>query len=478
MLYGPDNEPLYESESPNTETSIWTGWREGGLGSQVPATSPIYGVNRDTVRQRTRTAFFTNPIFGAAVEVAAALLIGDNFTYGELNADRNARAVLADLWDTNDLGQLMSSRLVTEYLLDGELCAVFPQGDIGDQAARVAHLDVGRSFSVQGNVADGVTQVRTVDAQNLPITWEAGQFVYTTHNALWNDLRGWPVTMRAVKPAEAYVELLQHRLNTHDLQGRILGVQTVFVDRKDPKSKAMYQQKAGAYRRLPKRGGILTLAKVLADDGKTIISDEINFTAPAGGAANAEKDLRAFVRLVALSILGMPEHYLGEGGAVTRTTADSMTLPAIRQVQRIHAALRSHLDRLYRLELRRRHGPDRVYQVTRWEVKDDGRTRVKRVRKLRADQLEVPWMFPQITQDSLTDLITRAEAAARNGWASPQTLSGSLGFDPAEENDRMAAAGLDFGRPNPYAAQPAPPRSRGGDPNADPSPQPPEPAGA
>lgn len=462
MLFGPNGEPLEESGS--TETSLSQGWREGLPWQGLGTSGRVYGVDRDTVRRQTRTAFFTNPLFGAAVEIAVALLIGDAFTYAELNADKNAQTALADFWDTNDLGQLMNSRLVTEYLLDGELCGVFPLEDVGDQAARIAHLDMDRGVRIKADVSSGVTQVTAPGAENQSLTWEPGQFVFTAHNALWNDARGWPVAMRALAPADAYVTLLQHRLNTHDLQGRILGVQTVFVDRKDPSSRATYQAKAQAYRTMPKRGGILTLAKVLADDGKTVISDEINFMTPAAGAANAETDARAFVRLTALGVLGLPEHYLGEGGTVTRTTADSMTLPAIRSVLRIHAALRSHLDRLYRAELRRRHGPDKVYTITTFDVKADGKTRLSRKKKVRAGQIEVPWVFPTITQDSLADLITRAEAAARNGWASPQTLSGSLGFDPAEENDRMAAVGLDFGQPNPRAAAPTTPP--GGEPHA------------
>lgn len=471
MLYGPDGSLLEEG---STETSLYNGWREGLPWDGNYSRNRIYGVNRDEVRRRTRTAFFVNPMFGAIAELAVGLLIGDNFTYAPLNADKTAQTALAEFWDANDLGNLVANQLVTQYLLDGELCAVFPLDEVGDQAARIAHLDVDRGLTLKSSVAEGLTRVTTSDADGDPVSWEAGQFVWTAHNALWNDPRGWPVAMRGVGPADKYMELLQHRVNTHDLQGRILGVQKVFVDRKDDNSKAMYQQKAAAYRHLPRKGGILTLAKVIADDGKTVISDEIDFATPAAGAANAEKDLKAFARLIALSVLALPEHYAGEGGSTTRTTADSMTLPAIRQVQRIHAALRSHLDRLYRTELKRRYGPGRLYTVTTWEVQQDGKTRKKRTKRVRADQIEVPWVFPQITQDSLSELLARAEAAARNNWASPQTLSGSLGFDPAEESDRLAAVGMNFGQPNPQAARvTTQPDGKGGDPggpdpNADP----------
>ncbi|PIH00254.1 hypothetical protein [Deinococcus sp. UR1] len=460
MLYGPDGEPLTESNSETSLNGPW--WREGLPGEQNASTSRIYGLDRDAVRRQTRRAFFTNPLFGAAVEIAVALLIGDEFTYSPLNADKAAQTALADLWDTNDLGNLMSNRLVTEYLLDGELCAVFPLEETGDQPARIGHLDIDRGVVVTADPMSGPTRIQAKDSSGQELTWETGQFVWTAHNALWNDARGWPVAMRAVAPAQAYLELLGHRLNTHDLQGRILGVQTVFVDRKDPNSRAIFNEKRQAYRRMPRKGGMLTLAKVLADDGKTVISDEVSFNSPASGAANAQHDARAFVRLTALALLGLPEHYLGEGGTVTRTTADSMTLPAIRSVKRIHAALRSHLDRIFRADLVRRHGPDRTYMVTTYEVSADGLTRKPRKKRVKAAQIEVPWAFPAITQDSLDERIRRAEAAQRSGWASPQSLSASLGFDPAEETERMAAAGLQFGG----VVTPPTTAPRGGDPNA------------
>lgn len=470
MLYGPTGEPL--AEGPDPETSRERGWREVGIGSLN--SGYVYGVSRDEVRRRTRRAFFTNELFGAAVEIAAALLIGDEFSYGDINMDKAGRQVLDEFWSENDFSQLVPGRLVTEYLLDGELCAVFPTDEPNpDLPAPIVHLDMDRGVQVKSNIT-GAYRVEAPGEDNRTLSWDRGEFVLTAHNALWNDARGWPVAMRAVAPAEAYLTLLQHRLNTHDLQGRVLGVQTVFVDRTDPNSRAAFEAKRGAYRQMPRRGGILTLAKVEGKDGK-VISDEINFMSPANGAANAEKDMRAFVRLVALCILGMPEHYLGEGGAVTRTTADSMTLPAIRGVKRIHAALRRHFDRMFRLELKRRHGPDRLYSVTTYEVQGDGVTRKRRAKRVKADQIEVPWVFPQVTQDNLADLIARAEAAARNGWASPQTLSASLDFDPAAESELMAAAGRRFGEPDPQAAQPTPPSGRGGDPNADPATQPPQP---
>lgn len=466
FLYGPDGEPLTLNE--NTETTLRGGWREGTLWDG-PRTGPqhIYGVSRDVERRRTRTAFFANPLFGAAVEIAAALLTGDEFTYGAPTLDRAARDAIDDLWAANDLGSLVTERLVTEYLLDGELCAVLPlpEDDPGpDTPARFALADVDSGLRLDATIQDGPTRLHIPGPNGTDLTWDAGRFVWQAHAALWNDPRGWPVARHAVDPARSYITLLQHRLNTHELQSRLLAVQKVFVDKDDPNSRAAFREKANAYRNLPKRGGVLTLAMVEGAN-KQIISDTLEFTTPASGAANAETDARALLRLTGLAF-GLPEHYLGEGGNATRTTADAMTLPAVRRARKLQAGLRGFLDRLARAELTRRFGLDRTYTLTTWDVKDDGKTRVKRTRKVRVDRIEIPWVFPDLTQDALADTLRRVELAARLGLASPQTLSGTLGYDPSEEEHRMAAAGLTFGQPR--ATNPTP----GGDPSGNPSPDP------
>lgn len=457
-LYGPDGD-LLESVDP----ALRGGWREGLPWDGGFTPSRVYGVDRDRERLRTRSAYFQNPLFGSAVDICVALLIGDEFSYATPMLDQAARTIIDELWAENDLGTLVSQRLVTEHMLDGETCAVMPlpEDDPGtDMPARVALLDVGQSVRLRASVTGGVEAVITPGADGREITWEQGRFVWAANAALWNDPRGWPVAMRAVEPAAAYLTLLNHRINTHELQARVLGVQKVFVDRENPNSRAAYQAKAAAYRSLPRRGGVLTLPMVEGKDGK-VISDSLDFTTPGSGAANAETDARALMRLTGLAMGGLPEHWLGEGGNANRATAGEMSLPAVRLALRRQAMIRSILDRLVRAELARRLGPGRRYTLTTWDYKDDGKTRIKRVRKVPVSQIEIPWVLPAITQDSMADLITRAEAAARNGWASPQTLSGSLGFDPGEEDARMAAVGMQFGKPDVRAAQPTPPPTGG-----------------
>ncbi|AIZ44860.1 hypothetical protein QR90_06710 [Deinococcus radiopugnans] len=462
MLYGPDGELLHER---GPETSLRGGWREGlPWEGGLAAPERLYGVNREDERLRSRRAYFTNPLFAGAVDVAVALLTGDEFSYGTPALDKAARDVLDAFWSRNRLGEMVTDRVVTEYLLDGELCAVFPleADDPGQDApARFALVDVSTGLRVESSVTDGVTAVLLPGPNGGDQRWETGRFAWTANSSLWNDPRGWPVARHAVDPAAAYLTLMNHRLNTHELQARILGVQKVFVDREDPNSRAAFSAKSGAYRSLPRRGGILTMAMVEGKDGK-VISDSLDFMTPGEGAANAETDARALLRLTGLAF-GLPEHYLGEGGNVTRTTAESMTLPAVRRARKLQAAVRGFLDELVRREFVRRFGPARLYTLTTWDYKDDGKTRVKRTRKVDVSQIEIPWVLPAITQDSLQESITRAEAAARNGWASPQTLSASLGFDPGEEDTRMAAVGLNFGQPDTRAAQPTAPPGGGDD---------------
>lgn len=443
MLYGPDGEPLTEG----AETSLRGGWREGlPWEGGFSAPDRIYGVSRERERTRARRAYFTNPLFAGAVDVAVALLTGDEFSYSAPPIDKAAREALDAFWSRNRLGELVADRIVTEYLLDGELCAVFPQpaDDPGaDVPARFALVDVDGGLRVESSVTEGVTAVHLPGPNGGTQTWEPGRFAWTAHSSLWNDPRGWSVARHAVDPAAAYLTLMNHRMNTHELQARILGVQKVFVDRDNPESRLAFQAKAGAYRSLPRRGGVLTLAMVEGKDNK-VISDSLEFMTPGNGAPSAHLDARALLRLTGLAF-GLPEHYLGEGGNATRTTAETMTLPAVRRARKLQAAIRGFLDAIVRAEFTRRFGPDRRYTLTTYDYKDDGKTRVKRTRKVMVDQIEIPWVLPAVTQDSMADTIARAEAAARNGWASPQTLSASLGFDPAAEDERMAAIGQAFG---------------------------------
>lgn len=439
------------------------------LGGSANSANHLYGVSRETERMRCRTLYFTNSLFGSAVEICVAFLVGDAFSYGQM-ADKSAQLALEEFWQANRLGGL-ADRWMTEFFLDGENATLFPLQDLGrDTPARIAYLDVQQGLDLTCTTQDGVTALRAPDDQGRSVTYDADHMLWTAHAALWNDPRGWPVAMRAADAAQSYTQLLNHRINTHELQARILGVYKAFintngVDASGRPDGGLYewQRKADAYRTLPKRGGVLTLAMDPASGN----SEQLDFMVPAQGSGNAETDARALLRLCGLAMGGLPEHWLGEGGNVNKATAGEMSTPAVRIAGKRQAALRDYLNRLMRLELRRRFGPDRRYTVRSSKVSADGLTSTVTTRRVTANQLEFPWELPTLTQDNLANVVGLVQLASTQGLASPQTLSARLGFDSSAEAELLAATGRTLGTPN---------TPTGGDPSGPALPARPDPA--
>ncbi len=462
-----------------------TGGWQFSTGDLYGATSQRYGANRALARRTCRALYLLpNPVFWGAIQLVAAFLGGDDMSYGTLD-DKSAQLALDEFWQANSLGQLMTERWWIEFLLDGENATVFPTGDDDpgrDLPARVAFLDVDQAVDVQGSTARGATA--TDMARRLTLTtgpgrtqtWEAGQFVWTASDALWNDVRGFPIAAAAADASAGLIALYNHRLNVHDVQQRLIGIYTAFMDPEGKNAQGeadgglyKWNRKAARFRHLPSRGGIVPLVTrpgYTAADGRTFdgVTEKLEFPRPASGASDAATDARNLVRLIGLALGGIPEHWLGEGGNATRTTASEMNTPAVRISKKRQATARGYLDRLFRTELKRRFGPDRLYTTYRYEAVIKGGQLTRRRRRVRvpADLLEVPWVLPSISNDGLQMLINRATAAAQNGWASPQALSASLGFDPALEAELMASVGLQFGQ----ARAPTTPPGASGDPSA------------
>ena len=472
ILYGPDGRLLEDSGYNNynnpgsLEPGLRGGWRyASSLAGSANSNTYLYGVDRRTERLRARSLYFTNGLFGSAVEVCVAFLVGDDFSHGTMD-DKTAQLALEEFWQQNDLGDL-ADRWMTEFFLDGENATVFPAEDIGrDTPAKVGYLDVQHGVDLTYTTQDGVTAIEAPGGNGQSVTYDAEHMVWTAHMSLWNDPRGWPVAMRAADAAQAYTQLLNHRINTHELQARILGVYKAFVNTQGRNAAGVadgglyeWQQKANTYRNLPKRGGVLTLAM----DPATGNSEELNFMTPANGSGNAETDARALLRLCGLAMGGLPEHWLGEGGNTNRATAGEMSTPAVRIAGKRQAVFRTYLNKVFRLELKRRFGPDKKYTVKSSKLSADGLSSVITTRRVTADYLEMPWELPTLTQDALADVVTLVQTAAAQGLASPQTLSARLGFDSSDEAQRLAALGKSLGQSNiPPAAPP------GGDPNVPP----------
>ena len=409
------------------------GWiQTGGIGTSVTPTSLLaLNVSREDVRTVSRAAYLLNPLLFGAVSVMHSFVLGEGLSYGDM-PDKRAYSALEEFWAVNDLDQL-ANRWLTEYLVDGENLTLFPRDGEGQAAkasgpARIGFYDV--SHSLELRTEDGVpTHITSVKLGERE--YQEGAFVWSANEQLWNDPRGWPLVMRAITPALAYVNFVNSRIRVHEIQSRINGLYKAFTYSNDPG--AELKAKASVYSAMPRNGAILTVHK----DRQSGESEEFGFLETKANAADSKEDAR-LIRLLISAALQIPEHYLGEGGSVTRTTADSMGEPARRAFARLQNSFRGYLNRLYRLELKRRFGDAQRYTVRRVTVSEDGLTRKVETKKVSADVLEGPWLFPSLRNEDLEALEKKVRVANELTLASKQTLAGELGYDYALELERMA----------------------------------------
>ncbi|GAA5438345.1 hypothetical protein M8445_16965 (plasmid) [Deinococcus aquaticus] len=468
-LYGPDGQPLRHSQETRAvqirggqplaldHLDLNPGWRD--YSSADGNLFGRYGFTRAFARQTCRTVYAINGLFQVAVDLAAAFLVGDAIRYGTL-ADKGLQQIMEDFWMANGLEHVISSRMINEWMLDGEQAIVFPTGADApgaDAPAIIGMLDVDHAgFRLDANTSRGATPSDMAErlqlelTQGNPLTWERGEFVWNAHNAFWNDPRGYPISLGAADFAIAYVNMMNMRLNVHQLQQRILAVYKAFLDPNGKDADGVpdggvhgWRMKGMGFRVLPEQGGVIQLVHqpgYTDRDGVKYdgVNESLDFMRPAQGAADAAQDMKLIMRMVGLAIGGMPEHYFGEGGGATRTTAESMGLPSIRLANKRQAAFRHTITRMLRAEAVRRGGRDR-----KWQVAKGSRRRVP------IDLIEFPIEFPEIREESLETIIRRAEFAAANGYASAQTLTSDIGFDAAREKDRGATALQDNPLPRP-----------------------------
>lgn len=454
---------LEEGFNTNLSVGLRGGWRTNSDGLQTSAT---LGLNRTEERRRSRMMYFQNALLGGAADISNALLVGDQLTYGEVH-DPTVKIALEEFFLANNLGNLIPERWMIEFMTDGEQLTIFPKDEVGrDAPAIIAFVDVDGPFELEAsttrgaNPSDMVTQI-TIETNGVKTTWYQGEFIWTASQAHYNDPRGWPLMARACDAAQAYYQLINHRLNTHELQARILGIYKAFIDTSSPEAgEESLSEKSAYFTHLPRRGGVM----VVGMDSETGHSEEIEFFRAGQGASDAETDARALLRLVGMTLGGLPEHWLGEGGNANRATAGEMSTPALAVGRRRQNILRGYLDRLMRAELIRRFGPERLYKIRDsaevFQAKDingDPATpkRKPKTKKVRAQDLYFPWNLPDLNEYSLRESLERATLAAQLNLASPQTLAASMGFDPVEEQERLAAVGLQFGVPRVSAADKA-----------------------
>ena len=425
MILDQNGDPI-SSVTDARDPGLAGGWRvTGGIGDPITSI-PTFArgtFDRSTTQKAARLAYHINALFYGAVQVIHSFVLGAGINYGEF-ADKRAQAGLEELWAVNDLDEL-TDRWLIEYLLDGESLTLWPQAKIGDQPARLGLWNV---------VDDSIDKLNTeagaphhVTSINLGRkTYSEGEFVWRANDALFNDPRGWSPTARAIGPALAYVNFIDARRKIHDLASRINAIYYAFAG-----SDVELNKKSSRFRNVPRNGAVLTLAQNA--EGKR---EEFEFTTPNARAADSSVDGKLIKQLLAVA-LQLPEHYLAEGGGVTRTTADSMGAPTRRGFQKRQKQVFRWLNQVVITELIRRYGPDQVYKVTSAKVLPSGDIS-RSSRKVKAYLLETPLMFPPLNDEDLPALIAKVQAAAQLR-VSQQTLVGELGYDYVTEQERRLA---------------------------------------
>lgn len=434
--------PLQASNASRAREEVLRGgWVEatGDLSKPVTSLSQVMGlpINRDVERTAARVAFLTNPLIAGAIEVIHGFVIGDGITYGDM-PDKTAYAQLEEFWAANELDNLASTYLY-QWLVDGENLTLFPKQHTRSRAgrnepARIGLYEVSNQVILEPvpGLPHVIEQVMTED----DIIRDRNEFIWQAHNALWNDPRGWPVIMQAVPAALSYISFANSRIRLHQFQSRLNGIYKTFIHATSPEA-ALKEQKdrSAAFGRIPRDGGVLTIGK----NPQSGQAEEFEFLSPDARAQDSKSDAQMLFRIFCTAI-GLPEHYLGITGEVTRTTAASMDRPTVNSLARFQATVRSWLDQVMRRELIRRNGPAKRYKVVDRELKG-GRT-VTFSRFVPAEVVYFPWAFPELQAEDLEQVLQKVQLVSAQALASRQTMQQLLGLDAAEENERMAAEGL------------------------------------
>lgn len=330
------------------ETSLHPGWYEGLPGDRAP--DGYYGQTDSYARRTCNALYAVNGLFHAAVEIAASLLMGDEVSYGVL-PDKGLQLVVEEFWAANSFDELLSQRILLDWFLEGELAMVWPTGPQApprDLPARIGMLDVeSQGFAVEADTrygatpGDMVSQVCIHPWGSAPLRWERGEFTWgATGGGRRNNPRGRPWAFAAAEASVGYIEMLNLRINAHEMQQRILAVYHAIIDPTGTDARGVadkgvydWRRKAAGFRTIPREGSVVP---VMVRPGYTDVTgqkfdevrEDIQFLQPARGASDAATDMRHVLRLVGLTMGGLPEHWMGEGGNATRTcySADTETL--------------------------------------------------------------------------------------------------------------------------------------------------------
>lgn len=372
-----------------------------------------------------RSAYRNEPLMAAAVQVMVDLTLGTGVAYGKLD-DEAAYEALEEWYQLNQLGEF-SRQMLQQWLLDGELLVLLATNGSRNAPAWLNLWDT-KTEGVTLNLEEGNPRViRSVRVGGRDVGPEG--FAWRANDPLWNTQRGTSPLRTAVKPACAYTRLVVDlRPRAHEIRGRLNAVYYALA--RDLKE---LELKAGRYRNMPKHGNVVTLQM----NPETGQSEKLELLSTRTDAADAEADMRALVRTVAM-VAGVPEHFLAIGDTGNRATADAMAEPMIRRTEVRQAFVIELLSELFRKELKRRFGPSRLYRVE--SIETEGLERRRVTRYVTADELEIPFSLPPVRSEDGRELTT-VQYALGEGLISRQTAQEDLGYDPALEAERLGSEG-------------------------------------
>lgn len=371
---------------------------------------------------RARTAYDDTPLLNAAVGTVSDLVLADGVTYGSLD-DPTAMDALEAWYSLNEIEEL-SKQMLRDWLLDGVLLPVIADDAPPSQPAWVNLWDtVQHPVEVRHEAGNprNVTSVRLPREQRPVVGIEA--FALRRNRPARRDptdlTLGVSPLATAINPAFAHARLLELRLRLHEIRGRLNAVYYAFAN-----SREELEAAAARFKRMPRDGQL----SVLWRDKATGQSEALEFLTAKAEGADAEKDILAYVRAVAM-VAGVPENYLAVSDTGNRATGEAMAEPMVRRMESLQQLIVGVLTELFRKELVRRYGPERLYAMTVVEV--DGLKRTPKTVRVPANQLTIPFDTPPVRSTDVDT--TRVVTALDKGLISAQTATRELGYDPALE---------------------------------------------
>lgn len=371
---------------------------------------------------RARAAFDDTPLLNAAVGTVSSLVLGTGVTYGDMD-DPTAAEALEAWYHLNEVEEL-SKEMLRDWLLDGVLLPVIADDAPPSQPAWVNLWDT-VTYPVEvkttrGNPRD-VQSVRLPREQRAEVGIES--FALRRNKPARRDQveqqLGVSPLATAINPAYAHARLLELRLRLHEIRGRLNAVYYAFAN-----SREELEAAAARFKRMPRDGQI----SVLWRDKESGQSEQLELLTAKAEGADAEKDILGYIRAVA-AVAGVPENYLAVSDTGNRATGEAMAEPMVRRMESLQQLIVGVLTELFRKELVRRFGKDRLYSMTVIEV--DGLTRTPKTIQVPASELTIPFDAPPV-RNTDTDT-SRVLVALNAGLISQQTATRELGYDPALE---------------------------------------------